>query len=193
MIGVLALQGDFREHKQVFETLGTKVKEVRLPQDLENLQGLVIPGGESTTMTKLIKIYGFDTAIAEFNQQGRAIWGTCAGAIVIARDVVGYPDQPRLNLLDISVERNAYGRQVDSFEADVDIENLGTFHTIFIRAPRITRAGPQIKVLAQYKENPIMVLKDKVMATVFHPELSNDTRIHQFFLDLACYNQVSSS
>jgi 5'-phosphate synthase pdxT subunit len=185
MIGVLALQGDFREHKQVFETLGTKVKEVRLPQDLENLQGLVIPGGESTTMTKLIKIYGFDTAIAEFYQQGRAIWGTCAGAIVIARDVVGYPDQPRLNLLDISVERNAYGRQVDSFEADVDIENIGIFHTIFIRAPRITRAGPQIKVLAQYKENPIMVLKDKVMATVFHPELSNDTRIHQYFLDLS--------
>ena len=185
MIGVLALQGDFREHKQVFETLGATVKEVRLPKDLQDLRGLVIPGGESTTMTKLIKIYGFDTAIPEFYKQGKAIWGTCAGAIVIANEIIGYPDQPRLNLLDISVERNAYGRQVDSFEADVEIETLGSFHTIFIRAPRIARTGANVKVLARYKENPIMVLKDKVMATVFHPELSKDNRVHQFFLDLA--------
>jgi pyridoxal 5'-phosphate synthase pdxT subunit len=185
MIGVLALQGDFREHKQVFETLGTTVKEVRLPKDLEGLKGLVIPGGESTTITKLINIYEFEKPLLEFYKQGGAIWGTCAGAIVVSSEVVGYPQQLHLNLIDIAVERNAYGRQVDSFEADVEIENLGRFHTVFIRAPRIARIGKNVRVLASFKENPIMVIQDKVLATVFHPELTSDPTVHQYFLDLA--------
>jgi pyridoxal 5'-phosphate synthase pdxT subunit len=184
MIGILALQGDFREHKQVFERLGEGVKEVRLVKDLEGLSGLVIPGGESTTITKLIKIYGFDTAIPEFFKQGNAIWGTCAGAIVVSSEVIGHPQQLRLNLIDISVERNAYGRQVDSFEADVDIKSLGTFHTVFIRAPRIARVGKDVEVLASFKDNPIMAIQNKVMVTVFHPELTTDTNVHQYFLDL---------
>lgn len=185
MIGVLALQGDFREHKQAFEHLGETVKEVRLPADLENLKGLVIPGGESTTITKLISVYGFDKAIPEFYKQGKAIWGTCAGAIVISHEIVGYPEQLRLNLIDIAVARNAYGRQVDSFEADVDIQGLGTFHAIFIRAPRITQTGAKVSILASFKENPIMVRQENVLATVFHPELTTDTRVHKYFLDLA--------
>ncbi len=185
MIGVLALQGDFREHKRVFEGLGTSVKEVRLPKDLENIKGLVIPGGESTTMTKLIKIYDFEKPLLDFYKQGGAVWGTCAGAIVVSSEVVGYPEQLHLNLIDIAVERNAYGRQVDSFEADVDIETLGRFHTVFIRAPRIARIGKNVRVLASFKQHPIMVIQDRVLATVFHPELTSDSRVHQYFLDLA--------
>jgi pyridoxal 5'-phosphate synthase pdxT subunit len=184
MIGVLALQGDFREHKQVFERLGATVKEVRLPQDLQGLHGLVIPGGESTTITKLIKIYNFDVALPDFHQKGGAVWGTCAGAIVVSSEVVGYPQQLCLNLIDIAVERNAYGRQVDSFEADVNFDGL-PFHTVFIRAPRIAKVGTPVKVLATFKDDPIMVAQDKVLVTVFHPELTNDTRVHQYFLDLA--------
>jgi pyridoxal 5'-phosphate synthase pdxT subunit len=188
MIGVLALQGDFREHKQVFERLGTAVKEVRLPKDLQGLHGLVIPGGESTTITKLIKIYEFDKALVDFNKKGGAVWGTCAGAIVVSSEVVGYPEQPHLNLIDIAVERNAYGRQVDSFEANVDI--AGTpFHTIFIRAPRIAKIGKTVKVLATFKDDPIMVTQNNVLVTVFHPELTPDTRVHQYFLDLTQKSQ----
>jgi 5'-phosphate synthase pdxT subunit len=185
MIGILALQGDFREHKKVFEGLGETVREVRLPKDLEDLSGLVIPGGESTTITKLISMYGFDKAIPEFHNQGKAIWGTCAGAIVVSHEVIGYPNQLRLNLIDISVERNAYGRQVDSFEAEVTIEPLGPYHAIFIRAPRIVRVGNNVKVLASFKDNPIMAIQNKVMVTVFHPELTTDTKVHHYFLRLA--------
>jgi pyridoxal 5'-phosphate synthase pdxT subunit len=125
-IGVLALQGAFREHRQMFESLGAEVSEVRFPKHLKGLQGIVIPGGESTTMAKLMQSYEFDKAVPEFYKQGGAIWGTCAGAIAISKDIVGYPNQPKLNLMDIAVERNAYGRQVASFETDVDVTTLKT-------------------------------------------------------------------
>lgn len=182
-IGVLALQGAFREHKQAFERLGAEVTEVRLPEQLENLHGVVIPGGESTTMAKLMKAYGLDTALLDFFEKGGAVWGTCAGAITVAKEIVGHPEQPRLGLLDMSVERNAYGRQVASFESDVEVEGLDApFHTVFIRAPRIAHVGPAVEVLAAYDGDPIMVAQDRMMATVFHPELAGDDRVHEVFL-----------
>lgn len=183
-IGVLALQGAFREHKGMFETLGAKVTEVRFPEQLENLQGIVIPGGESTTIVKLMGSYGFDKALPEFYERGGAIWGTCAGAIAIAKDIVDYPKQPRLGLMDITVERNAYGRQVASFETDVSVETFDSpFHVVFIRAPRIAGVGKNVEVLASLKDDPIMVKQERLMATVFHPELTKDTRIHRYFLE----------
>lgn len=182
-IGVLALQGAFREHRQMLETLGANVTEVRFPKQLEELQGLIIPGGESTTMARLMETYGFDVALPNFYKQGGAIWGTCAGAIAIAKEIVGYPNQPRLGLMDIAVERNAYGRQVASFETDVTVATLESpFHVIFIRAPRIASVGEGVKILATYKTDAIMVQQDRLIATVFHPELTNDPRIHAYFL-----------
>jgi pyridoxal 5'-phosphate synthase pdxT subunit len=183
-VGVLALQGAFREHRQHFETLGARVSEVRFPEDLQGLHGLVIPGGESTTMARLIQTYGFDKALPNFYNQGGALWGTCAGAITLSREIVGYPAQPRLNLMDIAVERNAYGRQVASFETDVHVEGLrAPFRVLFIRAPRIAKVSDNVKVLASYQTDPIMVQQDRLLATVFHPELTSDTRIHQYFLE----------
>ncbi|MEM6430828.1 MAG: pyridoxal 5'-phosphate synthase glutaminase subunit PdxT [Deinococcota bacterium] len=196
-VGVLALQGAFREHKQALERLGAQVREVRLPEHLTGLHGLVIPGGESTTMAKLIVNYGFDVALAEFYNAGAAIWGTCAGAITIASSIEDRPDQLRLNLIDMTVSRNAYGRQVASFEVDVPLHpSVATpkderadasvrtpFHTIFIRAPRIVHVANTVTVLAEYNGDAIMVMQDRAMATVFHPELSDDDRIHAFFLN----------
>ena len=183
-VGVLALQGAFREHRQALERLGAKVIEVRLPEQLKTLNGVVIPGGESTTMAKLMSAYGLDMALKDFYERGGAVWGTCAGAIAIASDIVGYPEQPRLGLMNLSVERNAYGRQVDSFEVDVNVEGLETpFHTIFIRAPRIARVGSEVEVLATFQDEPILVTQERLMATVFHPELSGDDRVHGVFLE----------
>jgi pyridoxal 5'-phosphate synthase pdxT subunit len=183
-IGVLALQGAFREHKHMFEKLGAKVTEVRFLEQLKDLQGLVIPGGESTTIAKLMQSYGFDKGLPAFYKQGGAIWGTCAGAIAISKEIVGYPDQPRLNLMDISVERNAYGRQVASFETDLPVETFdASFHVVFIRAPRIASVGRNTQVLATFNADPIMVQQGRLMATVFHPELTNDSRVHRYFLE----------
>jgi len=206
-VGVLALQGAFREHRHALERQGADVQEVRLPEQLEGLAGLIIPGGESTTMAKLICNYGFDEALPVFYQTGAAIWGTCAGAITIAREIVGYPEQLHLNLIDMAVERNAYGRQVASFEVEVTLEAAfkaglsaasassasasaastesadQPFHTIFIRAPRIASVGKDVTVLAEHAGDPIMVAQGRVMATVFHPELAADDRIHQYFLE----------
>ena len=191
-VGVLALQGAFREHRHALERQGATVQEVRLPEQLDGLAGLIIPGGESTTMAKLIHNYGFDDALPAFYQRGAAIWGTCAGAITIAREIVGFPEQLHMNFIDMAVERNAYGRQVASFEVDVAFEpafdaglahaNNDPFHTIFIRAPRIAHIGNDVTVLAKHAGDPIMVVQGRVMATVFHPELADDDRIHQYFL-----------
>ncbi|HEX7022292.1 MAG TPA: pyridoxal 5'-phosphate synthase glutaminase subunit PdxT [Trueperaceae bacterium] len=183
-VGVLALQGAFREHVQAFGRLGAHVIEVRLPGQLAGLQGLVIPGGESTTMAKLMRAYGLDRAIQQYYEQGGAIWGTCAGAITIASEIAGFPEQPRLGLLDMVVERNAYGRQVASFETELHVEGLmEPFHAVFIRAPRIVSVGPDTKPLACFEGQPVMVEGARLLATVFHPELSGDDRIHQYFLE----------
>ena len=182
-VGVLALQGAFREHRQALERLGAEVTEVRLPEHLTDLQGVVIPGGESTTMVKLMKAYGLDKAIPTFYDRGGAVWGTCAGAIAVASDIVGHPEQPRLGLLDISVERNAYGRQVASFETEVEVTGLDApFQTVFIRAPRVARVGPAVEVWASLNGTPIMVAQARLLATVFHPELTGDDRVHELFL-----------
>lgn len=183
-IGVLALQGDFREHRLILERLGVEVVEVRLPRQLDGLAGLIIPGGESTTMAKLMLAYGFDSAIPAFHAAGGWLWGTCAGAILLSTAIVANPEQPRLGLIDITVDRNAYGRQVASFEADLTVTGLpGTVHVLFIRAPRIVRVADAVEVLARWEGEPVLVRSGRVLAGVFHPELGDDSRIHELFLD----------
>jgi len=178
------LQGAFREHRLALERCGAEVVEVRLPRHLDGLAGVVIPGGESTTMAKLMRNYGLDEALLSFHADGGRIWGSCAGAILLAKEIVGFPQQPRLGLLDIEVVRNDYGRQVASFEADLDVVGLkAPFRGLFIRAPRIVGTGPGVEVLAEWEGEPVFVAGERLLATVFHPELAADDRIHQYFLD----------
>ena len=173
-VGVLALQGAFREHADVLERLGVDVVEVRLPEQLAGLAGLVIPGGESTTIMRLAGLYGLDEAIKAF--QG-AVFGTCAGMIVL--------DRERLGLIDIAVERNAFGRQVSSFEADIEIAGEAEpFHAVFIRAPWIREAGPGVEILAEVDGHPVLAREGRILVASFHPELTGDTRIHERFLNL---------
>lgn len=188
-IGVLALQGDFREHIEMLRRLGVEAREVRLPRELEGLDGLIIPGGESTTIGKLAVEYGLIEPIRAMVQAGKPVWGTCAGMIVLAKDV-GMP-QPLVGVMDVKVRRNAFGRQVDSFETDLDIPALenGTqpakpFHAIFIRAPLIEAVGPGVEVLAKLEDGTIVAARQgNLLATSFHPELTDDTRFHRYFLE----------
>ncbi len=185
-VGVLALQGAFREHILDLEALGVSCLSVRLPGQLEGLDGLVIPGGESTAIAKLMRSYGFYGAIrAKHDDDGMAIWGTCAGAILMATEIADAgPGQEPLALMDITVRRNAYGRQVDSFEADLEIAGLDEpFPGVFIRAPLIDRAGEQCEVLARHNGQIVAVRERNMLATTFHPELTGDPRIHRYFLD----------
>jgi 5'-phosphate synthase pdxT subunit len=184
-IGVLALQGAFREHIYAFEALGVSTVAVRLPHQLEGCAGLVIPGGESTAIGKLMATYGFYEAVAQHHDAGMAVWGTCAGAILIARDVRdALPDQRTLGLMDISVRRNAYGRQVDSFEADLDVAGLDQpFRGVFIRAPWIEAVGEGVDVLSLYDDRIVAAREDDLMATTFHPELTGDPRFHRLFVE----------
>lgn len=187
MIGVLALQGDFREHKEALRRLGVEAKEVRKAKDLEGLKGLIVPGGESTTIGKLAREYGLEEAVRRRVEEGSlALFGTCAGAIWLAKEILGYPEQPRLGVLDVAVERNAFGRQVESFEEDLWVKGLeAPFHAVFIRAPLFVRLGEGVEVLAEYAGRPVFVRQGRVWASSFHPELTGDLRIHQKFLDLA--------
>lgn len=186
-IGVLALQGAFREHKQRLEAVGAQVIEVRLPQHLTGLQGLVVPGGESTTIGKLAREYGLESAVRERVREGSlALWGTCAGAIWMAREIEGYPEQPHLGAMDMVVARNAFGRQVDSFEQDLTIQGLDTpYHAVFIRAPVIKEVGVGVQVLATVGSEVVLARQGLMLASSFHPELTADNRMHQLFLDLA--------
>lgn len=183
-IGVLAIQGDFLEHQEVLKRLKAEAVPVRLPEDLEGLQGLIIPGGESTTIGRLLQEYRLDKAIKAKGGKELAIFATCAGMILLAKKAEGLPFPP-LALLDIEVRRNAYGRQVDSFEAEIDVPLLrnGNFHAIFIRAPIIAKVGPQVDVLARLDDNIIAVQQGKILATTFHPELTKDLRFHAYFLN----------
>lgn len=185
-IGVLAVQGDFAEHIAILKQLGVKAREVRLPDQLTNLDGLIIPGGESTTLSRLMTIYHLREPIQEMAQHGKAIWGTCAGMIMMAHEITEADPVP-LQLMDIGVFRNAFGRQIDSFEQDLDVAGLnsGPFHAIFIRAPVVTRVGERVKVLAALADGkPVAVRQGHLLATSFHPELTRDTRLHQYFLRL---------
>jgi 5'-phosphate synthase pdxT subunit len=184
--GVLGLQGDFREHLDTFERLGTPALDVRRPEQLDDIDALVIPGGESTTIGKLAAQYGFIPKLRQRVAQGMPVWGTCAGAIFIARDVPGHP-HPIAELMDIRVRRNAFGRQLDSFEADLDVPALGDepFHAVFIRAPLIESVGPGVEVLSQLENGTIVAARQgNLMATSFHPELTHDGRFHEYFLKL---------
>jgi len=188
-IGVLALQGAFREHRRMLERLGAEVCEVRLPADLDGLAGLVIPGGESTTMGKLMLDYGLRDPIRDFHAAGGAIFGTCAGAILLSREVLGAPPQfghqPGLELMDLSVQRNAFGRQVDSFQTDLDVSGLGSpFPAMFIRAPVIGAVGEGVQVLARYGGQVVLAREGRLLASSFHPELTDDARIHELFLSM---------
>ena len=186
-IGVLAVQGDFLEHKQALSRLGIDAPEIRLPQQLDEIDGLIIPGGESTTIVQLIDMYGFRNALRQRSQEGMAIWGTCAGMIVIANHLTDKRPDP-LRLMDIEVSRNAFGRQVDSFEADIEFEEIegAPFHCVFIRAPVVNGVGKSVKVLAALADGrPVAVRQDKMLATAFHPELTRDSRIHELFVRMA--------
>jgi 5'-phosphate synthase pdxT subunit len=172
-IGVLALQGNFREHAAMLAGLGADVVEVRKPAQLDGLDGLVIPGGESTTFTRLMQLYGLDEAIVDF---GGAVFGTCAGMIVLDRDHLG--------LVDISVRRNAFGRQAASFETDLDVVGESEpLHAVFIRAPWVEDAGPGVEVLAEVDGHPVLARQGRYLVAAFHPELTNDTRLHELFLE----------
>jgi 5'-phosphate synthase pdxT subunit len=188
-IGVLALQGDFIEHEQALKRLGVETRQVRLPKDLDGLDGLIIPGGESTTIGKLAVQYGLVEPLREMAHAGKPMWGTCAGMIFISSDVGR--DQPLLGVLDVKVRRNAFGRQVDSFETDLDVKGIGgtrPFHAIFIRAPLIESVGSEVDVLARVERNGdqaiVVARQGNLLATSFHPELSGDDRFHRFFLTL---------
>jgi 5'-phosphate synthase pdxT subunit len=187
VIGVLALQGDFREHARMVRSLGVEVCLVRFPEEVASVDGLIIPGGESTTMGKLMVNYGVDRAIIDRFASGRlAIYGTCAGMIVLAREIEGSPVQPHLGLLDVTVQRNAFGRQKESSEEDLEVEGLDTpLHALFIRAPVIIRTGPSVSVLARVAQGPVYVQQGRLLASSFHPELGGDTRVHEQFLRLA--------
>lgn len=184
-IGVLALQGAFIEHEKMLKSLGVQASEVRMPSQLQGLDGLIIPGGESTTIGKLATEYGLIEPLREFAQT-TPTWGTCAGMIFLARDI-GIDRQPILGVMDIRVNRNAFGRQIDSFEADLSIKALGDppFHAVFIRAPLVTEAGAGVDVLATLDDGRIVAVQQgHLLATAFHPELTGDSRLHQHFIEL---------
>ena len=178
-IAVLALQGDFAAHRRRLEEMGLASFEARKPDQVSDAAGLVIPGGESTTFWKFFESAPWEAAIREFAATGRPILGTCAGAIVLAREVTN-PAQKALGLIDMTVERNAYGRQADSFVGEVDAPELGgTLPAVFIRAPRIRRVAPEVEVIATRESEPVLVAQGNVIAATFHPELTSDTTVHE--------------
>ncbi len=190
-IGVLALQGDFIEHIHILQSLGVDAVQVRKPEQLADLDGLIIPGGESTTFGKLAAEFGLIEPLRAFCNAGKPVWGTCAGMIFLAKDVGR--NQPVLGLMDVKVKRNAFGRQVESFEQDLDVPALagidnGTprpFHAIFIRAPLLESVGKGVEVLAKLDDGTIVAARQgNLLATSFHPELTQDTRFHRYFLQL---------
>ncbi|QFP76719.1 pyridoxal 5'-phosphate synthase glutaminase subunit PdxT [Deinococcus sp. AJ005] len=198
-IGVLALQGAFREHCRLLESLGVAVQEVRLPADLAGLDGLILPGGESTTMARLLTEYALWEPIRDFHAGGGAIWGTCAGAILLAREVQGAPpqfggQQESLRLLNTTVQRNAFGRQINSFAAPLIVQGLDLpFPAVFIRAPAFSGAGVEATVLAEWDGQAVMLRQGRILATAFHPELSGDAGIHKLFMEMVQEAQIANA
>jgi pyridoxal 5'-phosphate synthase pdxT subunit len=186
-IGVLAVQGDFIEHVRTYRSIGVEAVQVRLPEDLEGVSGLTLPGGESTMMRRLIDRWGLRQPILDLAETGAPIFGTCAGMILLARAIVG-GEEPVLALLDVAVQRNAFGRQLDSFEADLDVPMLGhdPVHGVFIRAPVIVQVGPGVDVLARLDDGRIVAVRERnIIATAFHPELAGETRFHRLVATMA--------
>lgn len=182
-VGVLALQGAFREHQKALSECGVDSALIKKPGQLAGISALIIPGGESTTIGKLLKEFGLLGPIKKMGEEGLPIFGTCAGMILLAKDIAD-SEQPRLGLMDIAVERNAFGRQVESFEADTDVPDLGPkpFRTVFIRAPYILSVKSGVEVLARYDSKIIFARQGKFLAAAFHPELTGDLRVHRYFL-----------
>ena len=191
-IGVLAVQGDFAEHIAILRSIDVDAREVRLPEQLDALDGLIIPGGESTTLSRLMSLYNLREPIAQMASGGTPVWGTCAGMIMLANEITEQDPVP-LGLMDIGVQRNAFGRQVDSFEQELQISPLSDepYNCIFIRAPVVIRIGESVEVLASLDDGrPVAVQQDNLMATAFHPELTRDARVHQYFCELAQGNRI---
>ncbi len=186
-IGVLALQGDFLEHQQTLTYLNAQAKEVRLPNDLDNIDGIIIPGGESTTMANLLDVFSLREPLSKKIRSGLPVWGTCAGMILLAKKLVQNRPTP-LGLMDILVDRNAFGRQIDSFTVPLEIKQIGNkpLHATFIRAPIIKTVGSNVTVLAKLPDGTIVAAQEEnMLATAFHPELTKDARLHEYFLSLA--------
>jgi pyridoxal 5'-phosphate synthase pdxT subunit len=186
-VGVLALQGAFREHEQMLQQMGVAVRQIRLPRDLADIDRLIIPGGESTTIGKLMVMYDLLTPIQQRITAGMPVWGTCAGAILMSRTIVdGRPDQPSLRVMDIESRRNAFGSQLDSFEADITVTGLDApFHTVFIRAPILEKPSGDCRSIATLPDGRIVAAQQqRMLATSFHPELTQDSRMHALFLAL---------
>lgn len=185
-VGILALQGAFIEHVRAVRACGHDPVEIRKPEQLDDCRALIIPGGESTTIGKLMNEFNLFEVIRARGEQGMPILGTCAGMVLLAR-VIEESDQPRLGLMNITVKRNAFGRQVDSFEADLAVPTLGDdpVRAVFIRAPYITAVGPGVEVLAVFDGKIVLVRQDRLVASAFHPELTEDLRLHKYFLNLA--------
>jgi 5'-phosphate synthase pdxT subunit len=183
-IGVLGMQGDIEEHLAIMEKIGVNTTRVKSIETLEMVDGLIMPGGESTTMLKLLKLTGLFEVLKEKIKNGFPVYGTCAGLILLAKEVSN-PAQDAFKVLDVSVSRNGYGRQIDSFHAEISIPMIGgkLFDAVFIRAPVITKVG-DVDVLASYNHTPVFVRHENIIASTFHPELSDDTRIHEFFVEM---------
>ena len=186
-VGVLALQGDFKEHIKMLKDLDVPVIEIRFPKQLEKIDGLIIPGGESTTINKLMEKYGFREKLKDFRRSGKPIFGTCAGLIILASGVSG--KGPGLGFIDMKVKRNAYGRQIDSFEEMVSINfdhkpDPVDFKSVFIRAPKIVYTGKNVKVLSSLGDEVMLAREENILVCAFHPELTDDTRIHKYFIEM---------
>jgi 5'-phosphate synthase pdxT subunit len=186
--GVLAVQGDFREHLQALQRLGLEGAAVRTPQEVAQVQGLILPGGESTTIGKLMARYGLLESIRELVASGRPLFGTCAGMILMAKQIgAAAEDQPALGVMDIAVERNAFGRQLDSFEANIEVKGVGggPVRAVFIRAPIITGLSDGVEVLASYEGRVVAARQNNMLVLSFHPELTEDGRLHRYFVQMA--------
>jgi 5'-phosphate synthase pdxT subunit len=186
ILGILGIQGDFGAHKSMAESLGVKTLIVRTPEDFEKIDGLVIPGGETTAITKLLSRYNLIKPVKKFHREGKPIFGTCAGMVLLAKKIDNHLEQFSFGFMDISVKRNAYGRQIDSFEEDIVIPALGKkpFHGVFIRAPKISKIGKNVESMAKHGSDHILVREGNVLAGSFHPELTEDVRIYEYFLEM---------
>lgn len=186
VVGVLALQGAFHAHQQALDAVGARTRQVRTPDDLAGVDALVMPGGESTTMSRLLHTAGLFEPLSARIADGLPVFGTCAGMILLAADVLdGRPDQMSFAAIDLGVRRNGYGRQIDSFEHDVHVAGLERpFHVVFIRAPKVERVGPGVEVLASHDGVPVLARQGRVLVASFHPELTDDRRLHSLFLDM---------
>ena len=195
LIGVLAIQGDFIEHINILQTLGVECREIRLPEQLSDVDGLIIPGGESTTLSRLLTRYNLRQPIKQLATDGKPLWGTCAGMIMMASEITENDPVP-LEIMDIDVQRNAFGRQIDSFEQELEITGFDEtpYHAIFIRAPVIKRVGSGVSIMASLQDGrPVAVQQANLMATSFHPELTKDSRFHTHFLNLNSNRTVNKS